>query len=133
MCLSRSGGAAAAGPHATARSSRVRWPHRQSRLPLGLHSCCGMLLQCLPAPCFCLAAHADRVCTRRRLPAEGECEEVYGAAHVLALGSTDKEWCARLLPSPGCCSPGRACPLALLCTLACSGATGSTPLPHLPY
>lgn len=25
-------------------------------------------------------------------PTEGECEEVYGAEHVLALGSTEREW-----------------------------------------
>lgn len=30
--------------------------------------------------------------THLRPPAEGECEEVYGLEHVLALGSTEREW-----------------------------------------
>ena len=80
-----------------------------------------MLLQCLPAPCFCLAAHADRVCTRRRACLQrGSARRCMGAAHVLALGSTDKEWVrppaalAWLLLAWPCMPPGPALHAGLL-------------------
>ena len=39
------------------------------------------------------------------LAAEGECEEVYGAHHVHALGSTQQTWCASPFCLPACALP----------------------------
>lgn len=54
------------------------------------YSSCTAPAPLTPRPSFPLAHLVSLVPTN--LPADGECEEVYNEAHVLALGTYTKEW-----------------------------------------
>ena len=78
---------------------------RQVPMPLDATSYGNSLPDCLPC------------CLHARLPAEGECEEVYGVEHVLALGTHQKPWCVTHLAVAAHLQSSRLC--SAMCSNVC--------------